>query len=414
VVSTGGERAFDRLAAPFGSTHDAFGFMDGLVAAHFNPAGHVNTGITTPFVERTESGSSRRQPIETMLRLVDVAKRYGTIAAIDGVSLELPRGEIVGVIGRSGAGKSTLIRCLNGLEKPDSGRIEILGQDIVPLGERALRRVRGRMGMIFQHFNLLASKTVADNVALPLKIAGRPGSERRARVAALLALVGLEDKASAYPAQLSGGQKQRVGIARALAADPALLLSDEATSALDPETTATILTLLRDINRKLGLTIILITHEMSVVRAIADRVIVLDEGRIAEVGLTTDVFTNPQAELTRRLLAPTHQGAPVSNLVATDRANGLLANWAPDLDAIFRVTLEGELVDRPALADLTQATGARPVILRAGTRGNSNGAARTIVFSIPGATPELVAKTNRYLTRIGATLEILGYAQPAA
>jgi D-methionine transport system ATP-binding protein len=152
---------------------------------------------------------------ETVLRLVDVSKRFGATPAIDGVSFEVSRGEIVGVIGRSGAGKSTLIRCLNGLEKPDSGRIEVLGEDIAPLGERELRKVRLRVGMIFQHFNLLSSKTVADNIALPLKIAGRTQSERRDRVRALLWLVGLEDKATAYPAQLSGGQKQRVGIARA-------------------------------------------------------------------------------------------------------------------------------------------------------------------------------------------------------
>ena len=238
-----------------------------------------------------------------MLRLADVSKRFGATPAIEGVSFEVRRGEIVGIIGRSGAGKSTLIRCLNGLEKPDSGRIEVLGEDIAPLGERDLRRVRLRVGMIFQHFNLLSSKTVADNVALPLKIAGRTQSERRDRVRSLLWLVGLEDKAAAYPGQLSGGQKQRVGIARALAADPALLLSDEATSALDPETTASILALLRDINRKLGLTIVLITHEMSVVRAIAGRVIVLDHGRIVEEGEAGAVFDRPQAALTRRLLA---------------------------------------------------------------------------------------------------------------
>jgi D-methionine transport system ATP-binding protein len=165
--------------------------------------------------------SARPQPAEceTVLRLVDVSKRFGATPAIDGVSFEVKRGEIVGIIGRSGAGKSTLIRCLNGLEKPDSGRIEVLGEDIAPLGERDLRRVRLRVGMIFQHFNLLSSKTVADNVALPLKIAGRTQSERRDRVRSLLWLVGLEDKAEAYPAQLSGGQKQRVGIARALAAN---------------------------------------------------------------------------------------------------------------------------------------------------------------------------------------------------
>lgn len=178
----------------------------------------------------------------------------------------------------------------------------------MPLGERALQKVRGRIGMVFQQFNLLSAKTVADNIALPLKIAGRSRAERKARVAELLALVGLETKADAYPAQLSGGQKQRVGIARALAAEPALLLSDEATSALDPETTTSILALLKDINRKLGVTILLITHEMAVIRAISDRVIVLDHGRIVEQGQTDQVFADPQSDLTRRLLAAAQLG----------------------------------------------------------------------------------------------------------
>ena len=248
-----------------------------------------------------------------MLRLSNVTKRFGTQAAIEDISLDVRRGEILGVIGRSGAGKSTLIRCINGLEKPDSGSIEILGKDdalrdIVPLSEGELQKVRGRIGMIFQHFNLLTAKTVAGNVALPLKIAGRSRPERQARVEELLRLVGLEAKATSYPAQLSGGQKQRVGIARALAAAPALLLSDEATSALDPETTTSILSLLRDINRDLGLTILLITHEMSVIRAVTDRVIVLDHGRIIEQGPTERVFASPETELTKRLLAAVQLG----------------------------------------------------------------------------------------------------------
>nr|WP_307270963.1 ATP-binding cassette domain-containing protein [Labrys wisconsinensis] len=350
-----------------------------------------------------------------MLRLVHVAKRFGAVAAIDDVSLEVRRGEILGVIGRSGAGKSTLIRCLNGLEKPDSGRVEIQGRDIVPLGEGELRRVRGRIGMIFQHFNLLSAKTVADNVALPLKIAGWPRHQRRERVAALLQLVGLEAKASAYPAQLSGGQKQRVGIARALAADPALLLSDEATSALDPETTASILALLRDINRKLGLTIVLITHEMSVIRAIADRVVVLDHGRIAEEGDTAALFARPRTEITRRLLAPgempaTGEAAESPGILPM----GLAAAWAPGLDAVFRLTLAGGLAERPVLTDLAAATGAAPIILRAQASGVREAAATTILFAARDATPELIDRIERHLAAAGATVEILGYAQRSA
>jgi D-methionine transport system ATP-binding protein len=357
--------------------------------------------------------SARREPAEreTVLRLADVSKRFGATPAIEGVSFEVRRGEIVGIIGRSGAGKSTLIRCLNGLEKPDSGRIEVLGEDIAPLGERDLRRVRLRVGMIFQHFNLLSSKTVADNVALPLKIAGRTQSERRDRVRSLLWLVGLEDKAAAYPGQLSGGQKQRVGIARALAADPALLLSDEATSALDPETTASILALLRDINRKLGLTIVLITHEMSVVRAIAGRVIVLDHGRIVEEGEAGAVFDRPQAALTRRLLAAGRHDASDSK----DREwfSSLGENWAPGFDTVFRIILEGDLAGRPVLAELTSETGALPVILRAKTFGESCGAVATIIFSVRAPSSDFVACIERDLKLSGATVEILGHARPA-
>lgn len=237
-----------------------------------------------------------------IVEMKDVRRMFGETAAINGVSLSVARGEILGIIGRSGAGKSTLIRCVNGLEKPDTGSIHIEGREITSLDEDALRPVRRRIGMVFQHFNLLSAKTAAQNIALPLKIAGMPKAERIKRVAELLELVGLSDKASHYPAQLSGGQKQRVGIARALAAEPAVLLSDEATSALDPETTQSILALLKDINAKLGLTILLITHEMDVIRRIADRVIVLDHGLIAEEGPVWKVFANPQSPVTQSML----------------------------------------------------------------------------------------------------------------
>ena len=237
-----------------------------------------------------------------LLRLRGVARRFGTVAALDDVSFEVARGEVLGVIGRSGAGKSTLIRCLNGLERPDRGAVEIDGTDIAALSERRMPVVRRRIGMVFQHFNLLSAKTVAQNVALPLRIEGRPRAERTRRVAELLDLVGLAGRSEAYPAQLSGGQKQRVGIARALAASPALLLCDEATSALDPESTRSILALLRDINHRLGLTVVLVTHQMGVVRAVADRVLVLDGGRVVEQGPVEEVFARPRAAVTRSLL----------------------------------------------------------------------------------------------------------------
>ena len=240
-----------------------------------------------------------------MIRLVDVEKRYAGSggAALAGVSLEVVRGEVFGVIGQSGAGKSTLIRLINALERPTAGRVEVDGIDVASLAPAALRVLRRRIGMIFQNFGLLSSRTVAANVAFPLKLADMPRAERDAKVAALLDRVGLTPYADKYPAQLSGGQKQRVGIARALATDPDILLCDEATSALDPETTRQVLALLRDLNRDLGLTIVLITHEMDVVRASCDRVAVLEQGRVVETGAVTDIFAAPSHPATRRMLA---------------------------------------------------------------------------------------------------------------
>jgi len=240
-----------------------------------------------------------------MIRLSDVHKHYpgSGAAALAGVSLSVEPGEIFGVIGQSGAGKSTLIRMINALERPTSGRVEIDGVDIAALDPAGLRAMRRRIGMIFQNFGLLSSRTVAANIAFPLKLAGLPRPEREARAAELIARVGLSDHAHKYPAQLSGGQKQRVGIARALATGPDILLCDEATSALDPETTRSVLALLRELNRELGLTIVLITHEMTVVRAICDRVAVLEAGLIVETGAVADVFADARHAATRSMLA---------------------------------------------------------------------------------------------------------------
>jgi len=240
-----------------------------------------------------------------------VGKTYvsaaGPVQALQDIDLEIAPGSI---IGRSGAGKSSLLRTINRLERPTSGRVEVDDVDIATLDEAQLVALRRRIGMIFQHFNLLAAKTVFDNIALPLRVAGVPRAQITQRVHELLALVGLQDKADSYPRRLSGGQKQRVGIARALASGPEILLCDEATSALDPETTQSILQLLRDINHKLGITIILITHEMSVIREIADRVLVLEQGRVAELGEIWQVFGKPQHPATRALLAPLQHGLP--------------------------------------------------------------------------------------------------------
>ncbi|MBJ7438856.1 MAG: ATP-binding cassette domain-containing protein [Sphingopyxis sp.] len=237
-----------------------------------------------------------------MIDIDQVSKRFpdGT-PALDNVSLTIPRGSIFGVIGRSGAGKSTLLRLINGLEKPSSGTVRVDGTLLDRLRGHELHALRRRIGMIFQSFGLLSNRNVAANVALPLELVSTAQDERDARVAELLARVDLADKAESYPARLSGGQRQRVGIARALATRPDILLCDEATSALDPETTRSVLALLAELNRELGLTIVLITHEMSVVRAICDRVAVLDHGRLVEAGLVDTVFASGN-DATLRLL----------------------------------------------------------------------------------------------------------------
>jgi D-methionine transport system ATP-binding protein len=223
-------------------------------------------------------------------------------AALANVTLNVARGEVFGIIGRSGAGKSTLLRLVNGLEKPSSGAVRVNGVSVGELDERGLVALRRRIGMVFQHFNLLSAKTVRENIALPLKIAGVPKAAIDKKVDALLELVGLSAKRDAYPASLSGGQKQRVGIARALVTDPDILLCDEATSALDPETTQAILALLRDINQRLNLTIVLITHEMQVIREVCDTVAVIERGEVVETGPVWRVFGDPQHDATRALL----------------------------------------------------------------------------------------------------------------
>jgi D-methionine transport system ATP-binding protein len=243
-------------------------------------------------------------PVITTTALRKVYRsRDREITALDGVDLTVREGEVYGVVGRSGAGKSTLIRCVNLLERPTSGTVEVAGRDLTALAGRsdrapaALRAARAGIGMVFQHFNLLASRTVQDNVELPLEILGVTRRERAARARDLLDLVGLADKARAYPAQLSGGQKQRVGIARALAGRPRVLLSDEATSALDPETTRSVLELLRDLNRQLGLTVLLITHEMDVVKAVCDSAALMKGGRVVESGTVAELLATPGSEL---------------------------------------------------------------------------------------------------------------------
>ncbi|QPC89792.1 methionine ABC transporter ATP-binding protein [Mesorhizobium sp. INR15] len=349
----------------------------------------------------TASASAPAGTPQDVVRLTDLKRRFGATAALDGVSLTVRKGEILGIIGRSGAGKSTLIRCLNGLERPDSGEVFIEGREISRLGERELQPLRRRIGMIFQHFNLLSAKTVEDNVALPLKIAGRPRAERLQRAAELLDLVGLSEKAKAYPSSLSGGQKQRVGIARALAARPALLLSDEATSALDPETTRSILALLRDINRQLGLTILLITHEMEVIRSIADRVAVIDAGRIVEEGPVWSVFADPRSEITKSLLGSIRPQLPAE----------LAARLVPGTgtETILRIDVAGEAARRALLSDLAAAVPGPFRLVHGGIDHIQEQPVGTLFLSVPGSDTNHLARVITFLEARDARVEVLGH-----
>ncbi|MBT8767397.1 methionine ABC transporter ATP-binding protein [Metapseudomonas boanensis] len=287
-----------------------------------------------------------------MIEFHNVHKAYRVagreIPALQPTDLAIQSGEVFGLIGHSGAGKSTLLRLINRLEEPTGGRIVIEGEDVTALDSEGLRRFRQRVGMIFQHFNLLSSKTVADNVALPLKLAGELSrSEIDRRVAELLARVGLSDHTRKYPAQLSGGQKQRVGIARALATQPKILLCDEATSALDPQTTAQVLQLLAEINRELNLTIVLITHEMDVIRRVCDRVAVMDGGVIVEQGPVADVFLHPQHPTTQRFVLEDEQ---VDEGEQHD-------DFAHVTGRILRLTFRGEATYAPLLGTVARQTG---------------------------------------------------------
>jgi len=271
-----------------------------------------------------------------------------TVPALRPIDLTVRAGEVFGLIGHSGAGKSTLLRLINRLEEPSGGRIVVDGVDVTALDAAGLRRFRRQVGMIFQHFNLLASKTVADNVAMPLRLAGElPRRAIERRVEELLARVGLADHAGKYPAQLSGGQKQRVGIARALATEPKILLCDEATSALDPQTTVQVLRLLAEINRELGLTVVLITHEMDVIRRVCDRVAVLDKGEVVEQGPVTEVFLHPRHPTTQGFVQEAEHVDPQACQEALARAPG----------RVVRLTVLGAATYAPLLGTLARETG---------------------------------------------------------
>jgi ABC-type metal ion transport system, ATPase component len=281
-----------------------------------------------------------------LIDLVDVTKQYktpeGYITALDKINLHIDKGEIFGVIGLSGAGKSTLLRCINRLEDVTSGQVLINGTDITKLEGRALRETRKKIGMIFQHFNLLMNSTVYENIAFPLKLSGMDKPAIHKRVMELLNVVKLMDKKDTYPSQLSGGQKQRVGIARALANNPDIILSDEATSALDPTTTESILNLLREINRDFGITIVVITHEMPVIKQLCDRVAVIENSIVVEQGRVIDLFSNPQTKTSRRFLKDTIAKLP----------EGIIPDDENPNEEILRISFIGDDARKPFMTDI--------------------------------------------------------------
>jgi D-methionine transport system ATP-binding protein len=283
---------------------------------------------------------------DCMIEIQNLIKEYktkkGTVIGVDNVSLKIKKGEIFGIVGYSGAGKSSLLRCLNLLERPTSGNIVIDGTDLTSLNEKELRKARLKIGIIFQHFYLVSSKTVYENIAFALKAAGKTKEEIDTRVTELLKMVGLSDKRDVYPAQLSGGQKQRVGIARALANEPSVLLCDEATSALDPKTTKSILGLLKSINRELGLTIVLITHEMEVVKDICDRMAVMQDGRILEEGPVYQLFADPKEELTKQFIESVLQFEIPSRLL--EKRKGKL----------IKIQFKGSVAEEAVVSDVLQ------------------------------------------------------------
>lgn len=288
-----------------------------------------------------------------MITFENIIKTYGGkthVQALKGISLTIHDGEIFGIIGKSGAGKSTLVRCINMLEKPTTGKVIIDDKELTAMSDSQLRAERKNIGMIFQHFNLLSSRTVFDNIAFPLELAGASKEVIRSKVDSLLELVGLTDRQFNYPSQLSGGQKQRVGIARALASDPKILLCDEATSALDPQTTKSILELLKDINKRLGITIVIITHEMAVIKEICDRVAVIEGGVIKEQGRVIDVFTNPQSETMKEFVKS------VINMELPEgiKKLGVTNQPSPDRDMLVRFRFKGAATNEPLVVNVAR------------------------------------------------------------
>lgn len=369
---------------------------------------HQSLAIGQP-IETLEAISPAATAADAMVRFENISKTYPAyrgkagVNALQDIDFAIARGSITGVIGRSGAGKSSLVRLINGLEKPTLGRVIVDGRDISALAGRELRLAQRSIGMIFQHFNLLSSRTAADNIALPLEIAGWTKADIKARVAELLALVGIADKHDRYPSELSGGQKQRVGIARALATRPSVLLSDEATSALDPQTTRAILDLLASINRELGVTIVLITHEMSVVRQLAKEVVVLDAGRVVESGHVADIFTHPRHPITQSFLAEV-----IGDSLPVSLASRIVPEPVGGGQAVIRVQVRGAGAGDTLVARLARELGLDVSLLSARIDEIGGQHVGSLVLGIPGG-EGAATRTLAWLSQHQSPAERLGH-----
>lgn len=343
-----------------------------------------------------------------MIKLSNINKIFevkgNQLTALDNVNLTVDKGQICGVIGASGAGKSTLIRCVNLLEKPTSGQVFVDGQELTTMSDKALIKARRNMGMIFQHFNLLSGRTVFDNVAMPLELLGTSKAKIKQKVDDLLALVGLSDKKNAYPSNLSGGQKQRVAIARALASDPKVLLCDEATSALDPATTHAILDLLQEINQKLGLTILLITHEMEVVKQICHQVAVIDKGQLVETGSVSEIFSNPKTELAKQFIRSTVR----INLPKEYMAQLSDSPKGPQSYPIIKFEFTGRSVDAPLLSQTSKKFGVDLSILVSQIDYIGGVKFGFTIAEIEGS-ENAIEQTKMYLMENNVRVEVLGY-----
>ena len=349
---------------------------------------------------------------ESMIRLNHITKIYedrdNRVGALNDVSLEIQKGEIFGIIGLSGAGKSTLIRCINRLEVPQSGTIEIANREMTALNGKELREARREIGMIFQHFNLLATRTVFGNVAFPLEIAGMPKDEIRERVKELVELVGLADKLNAYPSQLSGGQKQRVGIARALANRPKVLLCDEATSALDPETTKSILKLLQDLNRRLELTIVLITHEINVIKEICDNVAVIEDGRIIEAGPVVELFTHPRTNTARGFI----KSVLHTEIPEEIKQRKIILHRAGQIGKTVHISFIGSVAGEPVITSLIRQFNVDVNIIYANLDFIKDNPFGSLVVEVVGTDANVTAGLQ-YLLEQGLKIEVLNGVEPS-